>query len=358
MNESSERETESFRALAEFLPQLVWSSKAETGEIDYVNRRWLEYFGGDEHTNRRWRMRDFVHPDDFERANERWKFSLLTGAAYEVEYRLRHKDGTYHWFLARGTPVRDASGRVVRWCGSATNIDAQKHEIERTRQIVDRLQEAFIRRDLPQRDEVRFDAVYVPAEDVARVGGDWYDAFEFPNGTIMFSIGDVAGHGLEAAVTMANIRQTIFGASIDAHDPSEALAKVNSVVCLQRSIVASAIVGFIRGSRVTYCSAGHPPVVFANAQGARFLPHGGMTLGIDSKPVFRTHELNATPGTLLVLYTDGLTEARRKIDEDEARLLDVCSRAARNGMRAADIHNAVLGDYKSPDDTAIMTLRF
>lgn len=357
MNDSSKRETESFRALAEFLPQLVWSSKAETGEIEYVNRRWLEYFGRDER-NDGWRMRDFVHPDDFERAEQRWKFSLLTGATYDVEYRLRRKDGTYRWFLARGTPVRDANGRIVRWYGSATDIDVQKREVERTREVVDRLQDAFIRRELPKRDEVRFDALYVPAEDVARVGGDWYDAFEYPDGTIMFSIGDVAGHGLEAAVTMANIRQTIFGASIFARDPSEALAKVNSVVCVQRSIIASAIVGFIRGSQVTYCSAGHPPIVLANAEGARFLPHGGMALGVDPEPALRTHELEAKPGTLLVLYTDGLTEARRMVDRDEARLLDACFRAARNGMRAADIHAAVLGDFKSPDDTAIMTLRF
>jgi serine phosphatase RsbU (regulator of sigma subunit) len=237
-------------------------------------------------------------------------------------------------------------------------IEAQKREIERAKEIVDRLQDAFIRRELPQRDEVRFDAVYVPAENIARVGGDWYDAFEFPDGTIMFSIGDVAGHGLEAAVTMANMRQTILGASIDTDDPSEALAKVNRVVCLQRSIIASAIVGFIRGDRVTYCSAGHPPAVLADAHGARFLPHGGMPLGVDSNPILRTYELRATPGTLLVLYTDGLTEARRTVDEDEQRLLDACSRAARNGMRAADIHTAVLGTFRSPDDTAIMTLRF
>jgi PAS domain S-box-containing protein len=358
MNESSERETESFRALAELLPQLVWVSKAGTGEIEYVNRRWLDYFGVDHHSSERWRMRDFVHPEDFERANERWKFSLLTGAQYEVEYRLRRHDGEYQWFLARGTPVRDETGDVVRWYGSATDIDTQKREIERAKEIVDRLQEAFIRRDLPQRDDVRFDAVYIPAEDIARVGGDWYDAFEFPDGTIVFSIGDVAGHGLQAAVTMANIRQAIVGACIDTDDPSEALVKVNRVLCLQRSIIASAIVGYLRDNRVTYCSAGHPPAVFADKSGARFLPHGGIALGIDSQPLFHRHQLEVSPGTLMVLYTDGLTEARRCVDEDEERLLQACSKAARNGMRAADIHKAVLGPFRSPDDTAIMTLRF
>ncbi len=304
-------------------------------------------------------MRDFVHPDDFTAANERWKFALLTGAAYEVEYRLRRYDGTYEWFLARGMPVRDGAGNVVRWYGSATNIDAQKREVERAKEIVDHLQEAFIPRELPHRDDVRFDAVYVPAEDVARVGGDWYDAFEFPDGSILFSIGDVAGHGLRAAVTMANIRQAILGASIDTDDPSEALAKVNRVLCLQRAIIASAVVGFVRGKRVTFCSAGHPPVVLANERGAHFLPHGGMPLGVDSDPVFRSHEFEALSGTMLVLYTDGLTEARRRVDEDEQRLLEACTIAVRNGMSAADIHQAVLGPLvKSPDDTAIMTLRF
>ncbi|HKU67351.1 MAG TPA: SpoIIE family protein phosphatase [Candidatus Baltobacteraceae bacterium] len=358
MNDRLEHAAESFRALAELLPQLVWVSKAQTGAIEYVNRQWREYFGANHLDGRQWRMREFVHPDDFERANQRWKFSLLTGAMYEVEYRLRSHDGGYHWFLARGAPVRDASGHVVRWYGSATNIDAQKRELEQAREVVDRLQGAFIRRELPQRDDVRFDAVYVPAEDIARVGGDWYDAFEFPDGTIVFSVGDVAGHGLEAAVTMANIRQAIIGASIDTAEPSEALVKVNRVLCLQRSIIASAIVGFIRGNRVMYCSAGHPPAVFADGDGARFLPHGGITLGVEPRPVFRTHVLKMHPGTLLVLYTDGLTEARRKVDEDEQRLLEACGKAAHNGMRASDIHAAVLGTLRSPDDTAIMTLRF
>lgn len=358
MENANDPTTESFRALAELLPQLVWVSRAKTGEIQYVNRRWMEYFGVDDERALRWRMRDFVHPDDFERANERWKFSLLVGATYEIEYRLLRGDGQYRWFLARGMPARDDSGHIVRWFGSATDIDAQKREIERTKEVVDRLQDAFIRRQLPQRDNVRFDAQYVPAENLARVGGDWYDAFELPDGTVVFSIGDVAGHGLEAAVTMANIRQAILGACIDTDDPGEALSKVNRVVCLQRSIIASAIVGYIRGTTVTYCSAGHPPAVFANAAGARFLPHGGVPLGVDAEPVFQTHSLEAAAGTLLVLYTDGLTEARRTVDEDERLLLDACAKAARNGMQAADIHRAVLGETRSPDDAAIMTLRF
>ncbi len=358
MDNSTAPANDSFQALAELLPQLVWVSKAGTGEIEFVNDRWCKYFGIDAEGARTWRMRDYVHPDDFERANERWKFSLLTGAPYEIEYRLRHHSGSYQWFLARGLPARDESGHVVRWFGSMTDIDAQRREIERTKEVVDRLQDAFIRRELPQRDHVKFDAVYVPAEDTARVGGDWYDAFEFPDGTILFSIGDVAGHGLEAAVTMANIRQAILGASIDTDDPAQALAKVNRVLCLQRSIIASAIAGYIRGDRVTYCSAGHPPSIYADANGARFLPHGGMALGVDSQPQLHTHELTVDRGTLLVLYTDGLTEARRNVDEDEQRLVEACSMAARNGMGAADIYEAVLGKLRSPDDTAIMTIRF
>lgn len=358
MSSPAESENESFRALAELLPALVWVSKAESGQIEYVNRRWTEFFGSGEPDALRWRMRDHVHPDDFDRANQRWKFSLLTGASYEIQYRLRARDGAYHWFLARGTPVRDEQGRIVRWYGSATNIDAQIREVERTKEVVDRLQDAFIRRDLPQRDNVRFDAAYLPAEDLARVGGDWYDAFELPGGTIVFSIGDVAGHGLEAAVTMANIRQAIFGACIDTEDPAEALIKVNRVLCIQRSIVASAIVGYIRQNRIAYCSAGHPPAVFADASGSRFLQHGGVPLGVETQPPLHTQEVSAPPGSLVVLYTDGLTEARRRIDEDEERLLAACAKAAHSRMLAAQIYREVLGDLRSPDDTAILTLRF
>lgn len=352
------RSQHDLRQLIELMPQMVWVNHPETGAIEFANRRWLKYFGIDEEQNRGWSMRNYVHEEDLDTALESWRRSLRTGEPYEAEYRLRREDGSYHWFLARGLPVRDSDGNIARWLGSATDIDTQKRERERAKHVADTLQQAFIPRELPQRAHVRFDAAYIPAENVASIGGDWYDAFELDDGTIVFSIGDVAGHGLEAAVAMGNIRQAILGASLDCADPAEVLTKVNRLIALRGSNVATAIVGFIKDGSVVYCSAGHPPAVIAQSGNARFLPHGGMPLGIERQAVLAMHRVEVGPGTLLVFYTDGLTEARRTIDDDEERLLAACARASRNGLNAADIRTAVLGAAPSPDDIAIMMLRF
>lgn len=347
-----------FRQLAETMPPLVWISRGDDGRIEYVNRRWKEYFGLSDEASRDWLMRDFVHPEDFELANERWKRSLQTGEPYEVQYRLMREDGVYHWFLANGIPVFDSNGAVVQWFGSATNIDDSRRAFERTKYMVDTLQKALIPTTLPTTASVRFDAAYLPAENDARVGGDWYDAFVTDDGTVVFSIGDVAGHGLEAAVTMGNVRQAIVGASIDTREPANVLHKVNRILLLQHSIMASAMVGFIRGGRVSYAIAGHPPPVLATASSAKFLAFGGMPLGVAADARFEAAEFAIEPGSMLVLYTDGLTEASRDLNQAENVLLDVCQRAVRSGMWAADIRDSVLGEIQATDDIAVMTLRF
>lgn len=347
-----------FRQLAETIPPLVWISRGGDGRIDYVNRRWKDYFGLSDDESAQWLMRDFVHPDDFDLANDKWKRSLQTGEPYEVQYRLMRTDGTYHWFLAHGIPVSDATGMIVQWFGSATDIDDSQRAFERTKHIVDTLQKAFIPARLPTTPLVTFDAAYLPAENDARVGGDWYDAFVLDNGTVVFSIGDVAGHGLEAAVTMGNVRQAIVGSSIDTRNPVEVLEKVNRILLLQHSIMASAIVGFIHDGFVRYAIAGHPPPVLATGDHAQFLAFGGLPLGVDRDPEFASGEFRIESGSLLVLYTDGLTEAKRNVNEAETILLDVCKRAVRTGMWAADIRDSVLAGIEATDDIALMTLRF
>jgi len=349
---------ERFRTLVETISPMVWISRGGDGAIEYVNARWREYFNLTLEGSAAWLMRDYVHPDDFERANDSWKNSLETGQPYEIEYRLRHSGGTYHWFLARAVPVIGVDGTISQWFGSTTDVDTQHLALERTQRAVDTLQEAFIPRELPQTAFVRFDAAYLASENEARVGGDWYDAFVLDDGTIVFSIGDVAGHGLDAAVAMANIRQAVLGASVDTGDPAEVLAKVNRIVCFQRSIIASAIVGFIRDGRVFFASAGHPPAVLADPTGARLLPHGGLSLGVDAQARYSNVAFSPAVGNLLVLYTDGLTEARRQVAAAEEQLLAASRKAANSTMSAADIRDAVLGDTRPGDDIAIMTLRF
>jgi PAS domain S-box-containing protein len=116
---------ERYRALADAMPQIVWTSTPD-GRATYYSRRWFEYTGlkpgpakGDE-----WAQ--VVHPDDLAATLDRRQESLASGLVFEVQYRFRGADGVYRWHLGRAIPVRNRGGAVEFWVGTATDIDAQK----------------------------------------------------------------------------------------------------------------------------------------------------------------------------------------------------------------------------------------
>ncbi len=119
---------------------------------------------------------------------------------------------------------------ILSWYGSVIDIEAQKQALERTKRVAETLQEAFLPRQLPQRADLRLDAIYVSAEKDALVGGDWYDAFELPDGKLGFSIGDVTGHGLEASIAVGKLRQAIFTLALRIDDPAEILVEVDRIL--------------------------------------------------------------------------------------------------------------------------------
>ena len=128
--EAALRESDArFRAIADTLPQMVWSTLAN-GHHDYFNRRWYEVTGlpPGESEGEGWAT--IVHPDDRAQTWERWRHSLLTGEPYEVEYRLRLADGSWRWFLGRAVPVRDGLGRISRWFGTCTDIQEMRRAAE------------------------------------------------------------------------------------------------------------------------------------------------------------------------------------------------------------------------------------
>lgn len=120
-----------FRALTDALPQLVWSTLPD-GFHDYYNARWYEYTGVPEGSTDGEAWNGMFHPDDREKAWQAWRHSLATGEPYEIEYRLRHRSGVYRWTIGRAMPVRDASGAIVRWIGTCTDIDDAKRDAEQT----------------------------------------------------------------------------------------------------------------------------------------------------------------------------------------------------------------------------------
>ncbi|MFT3811384.1 MAG: PAS domain-containing protein [Micropepsaceae bacterium] len=118
-----------FRAIADAMPQMVWSTLPD-GYHDYYNQRWYEYTGVPQGSTDGAGWNDMFHPDDQERAWARWRHSLETGEPYEIEYRLRHRSGEYRWVLGRALAIRDASGAIERWFGTCTDIEDMKRSEE------------------------------------------------------------------------------------------------------------------------------------------------------------------------------------------------------------------------------------
>lgn len=124
--EQALRESEQrFRVLAESLPSLIFVTE-QNGENSYCNGRFLDYVGHTVEDIPRIRWEAMIHPEDLPAMTEMWRHCMETGEAFLKEHRLRRHDGVYRWFLSRAMPVRDETGKVVRWFGSSTEVHEQK----------------------------------------------------------------------------------------------------------------------------------------------------------------------------------------------------------------------------------------
>jgi PAS domain S-box-containing protein len=109
--------------LADAMPQMVWTARPD-GWIDYFNDRWYAFTGSSEELKGDEAWASMLHPDDLEPTRERWYTAINSGRTYEIQLRLRNgKTGDYRWYLARAMPQRDDQGTIVKWIGTATDID-------------------------------------------------------------------------------------------------------------------------------------------------------------------------------------------------------------------------------------------
>jgi PAS domain S-box-containing protein len=186
------------RTVLDSIPIIVWTADP-AGQLEWCNSKWSEFTGEPSANVLDWGWRRAHHPLEVERTTAAWLRSIRTGETFEMEVRLRRHDGAFRWMLTRGVPVRDAAGHIVRWYGSTMEIEAQKQLEARSSRAASLLQAALLPEKLPSIPGVELDALYLPAESNALVGGDWYDAVALGNGRILLSCGDVTGHGLAAA---------------------------------------------------------------------------------------------------------------------------------------------------------------
>jgi PAS domain S-box-containing protein len=231
---------------------------------------------------------------------------------------------------------------------------------ERERNVAQTFQNAALPRTLPRADTLALHSSYVAGDRGAEIGGDWYDAFPLPDGSLVFSIGDVAGKGLDAAVLMASMRNAIRVAGLQGLEPAEVLHAANALLALEQpGRFVTAFVGRFNVARtqLSYASAGHAPPLLRDTDSVRSLALGDPPLGVWDKP-FTSHTLELSAPWLLIAYTDGLIERTGDVIAGEQLLRHVVQN---DGItHAADPamylrQRLIRGVVR--DDTAILTLR-
>jgi serine phosphatase RsbU (regulator of sigma subunit)/anti-sigma regulatory factor (Ser/Thr protein kinase) len=230
----------------------------------------------------------------------------------------------------------------------------------REHHVADQLQRALLPERLPEHEFVHFDAAYIPATEEAIVGGDWYDAFTLPDGRIALSIGDVAGHGLRAAIVMGEVRQAFRAAALNPTSPSVVLERANTIVNMrQNPIMVTAIFGIIdpATATITYAAAGHPaPVMALPCMMVERLPTGGIPLGIADSIDATDWSFTIPPGAYLAFYTDGLIEHSKDVIEGEELLVEAMRAeiVERSAAPALSLMRRVFGERKNSDDAAAL----
>ncbi len=234
---------------------------------------------------------------------------------------------------------------------------------EHEREVSHTLQLGLLGGGPPSFEHITVSAAYRPGTAALEVGGDWYDAFTLPSGAVALVVGDVVGHGLEAAVAMGQLRGAV-SALAQMTGPSQLLERLDAFVETVPS-AATATLAYVEldpaDGGIRYACAGHPPPLVVSADGrTRFLwegrspPLGSMLSDRRPDAVDRLEDRET-----LVLYTDGLVE--RRSESIDAGLERLARAALLSGgspaTHADDICDALLGREEQDDDVCVLTMR-
>ncbi|CAM5275367.1 hypothetical protein SALBM311S_00273 [Streptomyces alboniger] len=236
---------------------------------------------------------------------------------------------------------------------------------EHNRDIAETLQRALLT-DLPTTPGLSLAARYLPATHGLNIGGDWYDAFQQPDGSLITVIGDVTGHGLHAAVMMSQLRTALRAYAVDGGSPGQLLTQLHTFLHhLQPDLYATAVIARFRPGdpTLTWAAAGHPPPVLRTPDGQVHTLDAkpGAMLGIPLRQVIADHTAPLVPGSTLALYTDGLVERRAQgIDPGIERLADALGTFG-SAELDADLDGAadriltpLLSDSERDDDVCLL----
>jgi len=343
----------------------IWDWDLRTNQV-YYSPLWKRMLGYEEHEiqNDYTEWENLLHLDDRERALATVQ-DYLEGKTedYELEHRLRHKDGSYRWILARGAAVRDRDGQPYRMVGSHLDVTERKRSENRLREreaqllAAQHIQEHLLPPGSPRVPGFDIAGSVFPAEFAA---GDYFDYLCFPDGALGIAIGDVCGHGVGAALLTATTIAHLRSLAEDHADIGEISAHANSMLCWETE-AGRFVTNFLahldlKSRMVHYVGAGHPAGCVLSESGdlKATLISDALPLAIMRETEFPVSgPVALETGDMVLLVTDGLLEAAApdKVLFGTERTLDLV-RANRH-LKASEIietlHRAVL-DFTGRDE--------
>ncbi|MFF0866204.1 SpoIIE family protein phosphatase [Nonomuraea sp. NPDC003560] len=326
------------------------------------------------------RLATHAHPDDAVAIGRFVRAVLHHRRPASTAYRLQRSDGTVRHIRVVAEPVFDDSGLLLSIRGAYQDISSQhwtevalaatRDQLAHTEQqaaernrLALQLQQAIMppSREPLEAFDLQIAVRYRPAEKEHLVGGDWYDAVVLPTKQILLSVGDVAGHGIEAATGMVVLRNALRGLAATGAGPGQLLTWLNLVAHhLTANVTATAICGLFdpRTRVLRYARAGHlPPILVRDGQARELDMTKGLLLGAVAEAEYEETHVQLASDDILLMYTDGLIERRDvNLHESQQRLLDIARHPAATLEQRLD-HLLTHSNSDTDDDTCIIGAR-
>jgi len=231
------------------------------------------------------------------------------------------------------------------------------------RGIAQTLQHALLPDRLPQIPGIQASARYEAGEEGVEIGGDWYDLIELDGRRLLLVVGDVSGHGLRAATTMAELRYAIRAYAAQGDDPAEILTKISKLVDVSESGQLATVLCAgvdMEARQLSITSAGHlPPLLLSNGDSRYLEADVGLPIGVQEGTVYRSTTVTVPPEATVVAFTDGLVETRG--DSLDRRLEQLRAAAPSHDQGLPELLGSLVSEMtngRSQDDIAIVGVRW
>jgi serine phosphatase RsbU (regulator of sigma subunit)/anti-sigma regulatory factor (Ser/Thr protein kinase)/ActR/RegA family two-component response regulator len=238
---------------------------------------------------------------------------------------------------------------------------ANAAEYERERRTAAALQAGLLPQAVPALRHGELAVRYLPARGGPSVGGDWYDAIMLPDGRVGLAIGDVTGHGAEAAVLMGQLRTALRAYALEGSSPGVVASRLNALaLSLGDEAMATLVYAVLNPELTTgtFVNAGHPPPIVVSAAGAsRLEARTSPPAGASATATFEEHDFTLAAGDALCLYSDGLVEDRTaELGEREQTLLEALGTPAAAEVICERALAALRPTGAVDDDVALLVL--